>query len=303
MAESTLVTQVLTLPSVVNTEEPPRGVFASNFEPRRLRTVHKIGQGGFGSVYLTRDRTTDLEYAVKVEDEECLVPQLSYEARVYRRLQDVPGVPRIYGLWVDSGKRYLAMTALGPSLQSCLRQLTTFDVLQWVWPKALQIVEQIHKHDVLHRDLKPQNILTGRDGPRSRQLYLIDFGLSKRYRMPQMVHIPPREGKELTGTLRYASVHTHLGEEQGRRDDLESLGYVMLYLCKRTLPWVNVKGETPAARAARVLALKTETRLEDLCHGLPLCFLQYFRHVRSLRFEETPNYALLKNYICDTSYP
>jgi serine/threonine protein kinase len=86
--------------------------------------------------------------------------------------------------------------------------------------------------------VKPENFCMG-TGKKSSIVYLIDYGLSKRFCDPKTgEHIPFREGKQLTGTARYASVNTHLGYEQSRRDDLESFVYMIVYLINGNLPWI-----------------------------------------------------------------
>ena len=101
----------------------------------------------------------------------------------------------------------------------------------------VQRLEYLHNNHFIHRDMKPDNFLVG-VGKKEYMLYIIDFGLAKRYRDPKTgEHIPYRDNKSLTGTARYASVNTHLGIEQSRRDDLESICYILIYFLKGTLPW------------------------------------------------------------------
>jgi serine/threonine protein kinase len=120
--------------------------------------------------------------------------------------------------------------------------------------QILQRIEFLHTNHFLHRDIKPDNFLMGLTQKKSQHIvYIIDFGLSKRYREPKTgEHIPYRDNKELTGTARYASVNTHLGVEQSRRDDCESIGYIMLYFLKGSLPWQGLQGRTKEEKYNRI---------------------------------------------------
>ena len=126
-------------------------------------------------------------------------------------------------------------------------------------------------------------------------VYVIDFGLAKLYRDPRTHrHISYKEGKNLTGTARYASINTHMGFEQSRRDDLESLGYVLMYFLRGSLPWQGLKAVTKKQKYERILERKVTTTTEMLCKGFPAEFQTYFEHVRSLRFDDRPDYDYLK---------
>lgn len=265
-------------------------------DPNTLQLIRELGHGAFGKVLLMEDKENARYFAVKEEPIKAPVPQLFYEYRVYQRLRSVSGVPRVYAVWQNGKSTFMAMQVLGPSLEKELAKITEWDVLNWIAPKAITILESIHSAGFLHRDIKPENILCSLKGISDRQLFLVDYGLCKRFRMDSHDHIPYREGKKLTGTIRYASVHTHLGTEQSRRDDLESLGYVLIYLLRRRLPWMNAGGTTKQEQHDRITSIKTKTTVDQLCTGLPASFLYYFRHVRGLSFDGTPDYALLRSY-------
>jgi len=131
-------------------------------------------------------------------------------------------------------------------------------------------------------------------------VFVIDFGLAKKYRDPKtLAHIPYREHKNLTGTARYASVNTHLGVEQSRRDDLESLGYVLLYFLRGSLPWQGLKAATKKQKYEKISEKKMATPPEVLCKGFPAEFAQYFRYVRALRFDDRPDHSYLRKLLRD----
>ena len=125
-------------------------------------------------------------------------------------------------------------------------------------------------------------------------LYLIDYGLAKKWKQSNGQHIPYRENKSLTGTARYASANTHLGIEQSRRDDLEGAGYVLLYLLKGELPWQGLRARNKDDKYQKIKECKVNSPIESLCLGYPEEMATYMNYCRNLAFDETPNYNYLK---------
>lgn len=126
-------------------------------------------------------------------------------------------------------------------------------------------------------------------------IYIIDFGLAKRFRdIKTGTHIPYRTGKSLTGTARYASLNTHLGLEQSRRDDLESLGFVLIYFLKGSLPWQGLKAKGKTQKYEAIKEKKAGITMSTLCEGTPEEFKSYLIACRELHFDETPNYSHLR---------
>ena len=98
-------------------------------------------------------------------------------------------------------------------------------------------------------------------------IYIIDFGLSKCYISEDGVHIPFKEGKPIAGTLRYISINTHKEYEQSRRDDLESIGHLLLYLLIGQLPWQDLPSKNAPEKRRNIRNKKIEIKVEDLCKG------------------------------------
>ncbi|GMM38776.1 serine/threonine protein kinase [Saccharomycopsis crataegensis] len=269
---------------------------------RKYRLGRKIGAGSFGDIYMGTNIITREEVAIKLESITAKHPQLEYEARVYRALSGGVGIPFVRYYGTDCEFNCMVIDLLGPSLEDlfnyCNRRFSYKTVLLLA-DQLLCRLEYIHARSFIHRDIKPDNFLMG-TGRRSNQVNVIDFGLAKKYRDNRTyMHIPYRENKNLTGTARYASINTHLGIEQSRRDDLESLGYVFVYFCKGSLPWQGLKAATKRQKYERIMEKKVTTPIEVLCKGLPNIFERYFEYVKNLRFEDKPDYGFLRGIFRD----
>ncbi|GAV82992.1 Pkinase domain-containing protein [Cephalotus follicularis] len=268
----------------------------------RFKIGRKIGAGSFGELYRGVNLQNGEEVAIKLESVKTKHPQLHYESKLYMLLQGGTGIPHLKWFGVEGEYNIMVIDLLGPSLEDlfnyCNRKLSLKTVLMLA-DQLINRVEYMHSRGFLHRDIKPDNFLMGL-GRKSNQVYVIDFGLAKKYRDLQThKHIPYRENKNLTGTARYASVNTHLGVEQSRRDDLESVGYVLMYFLRGSLPWQGLKAGTKKQKYDKISEKKMLTPIEVLCKSYPSEFLSYFHYCQSLRFEDKPDYSYLKRLFRD----
>ncbi|CDI73951.1 Casein kinase one (CK1), putative [Eimeria praecox] len=271
------------------------------------RVGRKIGSGSFGCLYEGVDQR-GREVAIKLEPANTKHPQLLYEARIIKFLQGGVGIPVCFWYGLEGEWHAMVMERLGHSLEYLFNASQRVFSLSTVLQLGIQMVclplqaldrlAYIHQRNCIHRDVKPDNFLVGRhaDGLR---VYLIDFGLAKKYRDSHGKHIPYKEGKNLTGTARYASLATHLGVEQARRDDLEGLGYVLLYFMRGSLPWQGLKATSKRDKYSKITHTKMSVDLHALCGGLPECFTVYMTYCRALHFADAPDHNYLRGLFLD----
>jgi len=215
-------------------------------------------------------------------------------------MQGGVGIPLVKYYGTEGEYNVMVMELLGPSLEDlfnfCNRKFSLKTVLLLA-DQLISRIEFIHGKNFIHRDMKPDNFLMGL-GKKGNLVYVIDFGLAKKFRDQRThQHIPYRENKNLTGTARYTSINTHLGIEQSRRDDMEALGYILIYFLQGTLPWQGLRAKNKAQKYEKISEKKLSTPVEELTKGAPAEFATYQNYVRSLRFEEKPDYAYLRQLI------
>eukprot|EP00826_Nyctotherus_ovalis_P059314 TRINITY_DN8239_c0_g1_i1.p1 TRINITY_DN8239_c0_g1~~TRINITY_DN8239_c0_g1_i1.p1 ORF type:complete len:396 (+),score=79.90 TRINITY_DN8239_c0_g1_i1:371-1558(+) len=199
----------------------------------------------------------------------------------------------------------MVIDLLGPNLEEvkgfCQGALSVATVIA-IADQLIARIEYFHSKNFLHRDIKPENFMLGRE-KRPSTIYIIDYGLAKRYRdCTTKMHISYKNNKRLTGTARYASINTHMGIEQSRRDDLECIAFTLVYLAKGRLPWQGITADDKADKYKKMLENKKGVSAELLCKGLPNEFAQFFHYCRSLRFEDKPDYAMLRKKFTDLFY-
>lgn len=293
-----------------NLEKKPFNNTAGRCVANKYLVGPKIGSVGFGEVYMGTDRMTNEEVAIKVEwlREEGGPPRhLLHEAFLYKTLQGGRGIPTVRSFSREDDRWVaLVLDLLGPSLADlfdyCERTFSLKTVLMLA-DEMLGRIEYVHSKGILQRDIKPENFVMGR-GTQSHEVYMIDFGLAAEYRDPNTREPVSSYGGHLDtrvlGTIRYASLNTHHGVPQSPRDDLESLGYVLVYFLRGSLPWQGLTfGMSPKRKMETVRSVKKHTEIKILCHGYPPEFESYFRYCRSLRFDEEPDYAHLKHKFRD----
>lgn len=268
----------------------------------KYRIARKLGAGSFGEVYLGSDKESGTEVAIKMEDAKSAYPQLFYEAKLLGQLKGGQGITHVHHVGTEKGYNVLVMELLGPSLEDLLNlckgrfsKKTTLMLAE----QLLRRIEYVHSKGYMHRDIKPENFVVGRQD-RTNKVYVIDFGLSKRYcDAKTKEHIAYKEGRDLTGTARYASVNAHRGIEQSRRDDLEAIGYMLMYFLRGNLPWQGLPAKTKSEKYRKIKETKASTPLNDLCKGHPTEFWEYLKYCRNLGFKDKPDYAYLRQLMRD----
>ena len=256
----------------------------------KYKILKKIGKGSFGTVYSGIILLNEKEIAIKIEKKD-KIKQGTLETEAHRLIYiQGEGIPKIYCFGNNMTHNLLVIELLGKSLDEIFNSLKTICVLGI---EMIKRIKYLHSKYHIHRDIKPENFLIGRN-ENSNKIYLIDFGLSKKFfSKSKNEHIKFSTGKGIIGTARYCSRNTHKGFEQGRRDDIESIGYVLIYFFFGSLPWQNLKVKQGESYYDKIGKKKINTSFEDLTKGLPEEFLYYFKYVDSLNFEDEPNYDFL----------
>ncbi|KAJ7074470.1 kinase-like domain-containing protein [Mycena amicta] len=276
----------------------------------KYRLEEELAVGGCGQVFVGVHTVAGKEVAIKLEPAIAKHSPLQQESKIYKQLMGVPGIPWIMWSGRHGDYNVMVIDLLGPSLEDLFKMCNRHFSLKTVLLLADQLIsriEFIHTHGFVHRDIKPANFVMG-TGRASSMVNVIDFGLAKKFRQ-NALHIPFKQDDfHGVGTSLFAAINTHIGVESSRRDDLESLAYMLIYFLRGTLPWrklrapaappsTYVSGSVPYNPVSATWDLIRDAKLAAeplLTCGLPPEFDVLYRYARGLEFDDLPDYAGLR---------
>lgn len=250
----------------------------------------KIGSGSFGTIYKAKNVRTNESVAIKVESIKNGNKLLKNESIIYQFLNDITGIPNVKWFGKDNFNYYMVINLLGDSLQN-LKEIRGQFSLKLTIQVGIQIIillRTLHEKGLVHRDVKPDNFLLGLNDRKS-QLNIIDFGFCKSY-LHNDKHILCKKTSNLIGSISYASINSHNYLELSRRDDLESLGYILIYLYLGTLDWNSQQTNSYELNNEIIKNMKKNVTNNN---NIPQIIIEYFKNITSLEFEEKPNYSML----------
>ena len=263
----------------------------------KYNIIRYISSGSFGDVFEGKHKKTGELVAIKIpikNEERDGQQSLLEEARVYKKISNRDRGVADMKIVKSKDKKIIIMDLLGPSLESLLTKHKRFGMKTIISLaiSMIDVIKHIHSCGYLHRDIKPDNFVIGYDD--TSKLFCIDFGLSKCYLKRNGEHIEFSDKKKFCGTARYAGIAAHKNQEQSRKDDLESIGYILVYMYKGKLPWQGIKHKDKKERYRLIGEKKESVTEEELCEGMAKEFIVFLKYARNLDYDEKPHYSALK---------
>jgi casein kinase I family protein HRR25 len=246
----------------------------------KYKIIEKLNNGEFGTIFKAENIRTKELVAIKMESISVETKMLKRETQIYQYLGKAVGIPQVKWFGSTEEYNYMVLPLFGDSLASKTFSLVdSFSIGQ----KIVKILSFIHGKGLIHRDVKPDNFVFNQDGT---DVYIIDFGLCKKYIDNDNKHIEIKSGKTIIGTPNFVSINVHNGIEPSRRDDLISVAYIILCLINGGLPW-QTKREMKDIKRQKQLILQWCNTPEEL--------IKYIHYCENLKFDEAPDYEYLIN--------
>ena len=279
----------------LNQKQKEYGNYICNIE-------NQIGSGSFGEVLYGKHKYNNFEVAVKIINSETSSETIKKEINIIKKFQNEIGFPSIFDTFIHEKKNIIIESLLGPSLDKLFKycgRIFPLKTVCLIGKEMVKRLETMHGKGILHRDLKPNNLTWGNYSSYNNisnsnyqnnkyeldinTIYLIDFGLSCSYYEHElnMSHYKLKDNLNFVGTLRYASLKSHKGIRQGRRDDLESMLYILIYFLKGKLPWQDIKVKQKEERHKIIFHIKSNISIDSLCKDIPEEFANLLKYVKS----------------------
>ena len=263
----------------------------------KYKIIKNIGKGAYSKVFLTKNIINQDLFALKIQNKSHKFGSLESEAFYLFRLKNI-GIPKIFS-YGHLGQYYILVEELlGKTLEELFKEnknkpniIRLKDMLM-AGIQIINIIKYIHSKNILHLDIKPHNFLVG--NPNNFIIYIIDFGLAKNYRSSRTgKHSQFSKNNYFNGNICFSSVNTMKGYEPSRRDDLESIGYMLIYLYTQHLPWDSILTKNKNELIKKIFEIKSLIPIKMLCENTPKEMNEYMKYAKSLKFEEEPDYNYL----------
>lgn len=274
-----------------------------NFSMKRLKLRSKNREAAFGIIRSAKYLHSNLNIEVKIEMEETN-KRLQLEYNTYVRLSKSYSlyVPKVYAFGTVFIKKQeypaMAMELLSDSTLKIFFKLDckfSYKTVLMLFSMMLDRIEFLHDNDIVHCDIKPENFVFDINKDK---MYLIDLGYHKFYRHENSkIHFHISRKTTLSGTPDFMSINEHMKISLSRRDDLESLMYIIIFFIKGSLPWMTFNKKLNEKNCARIAKFKENSHIEELCKKCPEIIKDLFMYIRNLYFEEIPDYNYIRSII------